>query len=185
MRTLALPLFGAALVACAQESPKPQPAPPAPAPTAHTATVAHIDKLAATADTVSADSMKSLVGRLAYEAEHRPPPSPHTPRAEDVLAALDRAGVRLADQKQYVAATARAAYCVGGQTSDGLSVAVCEYDSPTAAAAGRDHVTARFQVPGLERVIHVRGATTLALGHHRDVPLAATTQRAAAAFQSL
>lgn len=183
MRLLTLPLvLGVALAACGRESP---PAPAASVPAAHHATVAHLDQLAATADTVTADSMKSLVGRLAHEAEHRPAPTSGGPRAEDVLAALDRAGVHLDERKQYVAATARASYCVGGQTPDGLSIAVCEYESPAAAAAGRAHVTARFQVPGLERVIHVRGATTLALGHHQDVQLAEVTRRAATAFQDL
>jgi hypothetical protein len=180
MRMFTLPLvLGVALAACGRESP---PAPTQPAKTAHDTTVEKIDRLAATADSVSADSMKSLVGRLSYEAAHRPAA---TPRAEDVLAALERAGVRLDDHKQYVAATARAAYCVGGQTSDGLSVAVCEYESPAAATAGRAHITARFQIPDLERVIHQRGATTLALGHHRDLKLAATVQTAAAAFSAL
>ncbi len=181
MRMPTLPLvLGVALAACGRESP---PAASAPPPsTAHATTLQKIDRLAATADSVSADSMKSLVGRLSYEAAHRPADAP---RAEDVLAALERAGVRLDDHKQYVAATALASYCVGGQTATGLSVAVCEYESPAAATAGREHITARFQIPDLERVIHQRGATTLALGHHRDLKLASTVQTAAAAFSEL
>lgn len=189
MRTWLPIICGVALAACGRASPTPPPPPPptpspptAGLPAAHAATMAQLDRLAASSDPVAAESMRSIGGRLQYEASHRPA----TPlRAEAVLAALARAGVSLAEQKQYVAMTVQAAYCVGGQTADGLSVAVCEYPSPAAAAAGRAYVTARFQIPELARVIHVRGATTLALGHPTSTPLAATTRRAAAAFQTM
>jgi hypothetical protein len=141
-----------------------------------------LDTLAASSDRTSAESMKTIGGRLQYEAAHRPAASP---RAEDVLASLGAAGIQLAEQKQYVAMTVKAAYCVGGQTADGLSIAVCEYESPAAAVAGRAFVTERFRIPDLDRVIHVRGATTLALGHHVSLPLGETTRRAEQAFRTM
>ena len=182
MRTW-LPILGVALAACGRESTPPPKTQPQPAPTAaHAATMARLDKLATSSDQVSADSMKSVGGRLQYEATHRPTA---TPRVEDVLASLDAAGIELAEQKQYIAMTVKAAYCVGGQTKDGLSIAVCEYDSPSAAEAGRAFVSERFRIPDLDRVIHVRGATTLALGHHVSLPLGDAARRAEQAFRTM
>lgn len=178
-----LPILGVALAACGRESPPtPEIAPPATPPTAHAATMARLDKLAASSDPVSAESMKSVGGRLQYEATHRPA---DTLRAEDVLASLAKAGVELAEQKQYIAMTVKAQYCVGGQTADGLSVAVCEYESPEAAEQGRAFVSERFRIPDLDRVIHVRGATTLALGHHVSLPLGDRARRAEQAFRTM
>lgn len=186
MRTW-LPVLGVALAAACREPapPPPPPSAPAPTPTAHAATMARLDELAATSDRVSAESMKTVGGRLQYEATHRPTAAPGAPRAEDVLASLAAAGIELAEQKQYVAMTVKAAYCVGGQTAAGLSIAVCEYTSPAAAAAGRAFVEARFRVPDLTRVIHVRGATTLALGHHAGSALGDVARRAEQAFQTM
>lgn len=196
MRTW-LPVLGVALAACGRESsPPPQPhvqtqtqtQTPTPTPqqpaatTAHAATMARLDKLAESSDRLSAESMKTVGGRLQYEAAHRPAAAL---RAEDVLASLDAAGIKLAEQKQYIAMTVKAAYCVGGQTADGLSVAVCEYETPAAAEAGRVFVTERFRIPDLDRVIHVRGATTLALGHHVSLPLGDSARRAEQAFRTM
>lgn len=136
MRTW-LPILGVALAACGREStPPPQPQSRSAPTTAHAATMARLDKLASSSDQVSADSMKTVGGRLQYEATHRPAAAA-SPRVEDVLASLDAAGITLAEQKQYIAMTVKAAYCVGGQTRDGLSIAVCEYETPAAAEAGR------------------------------------------------
>ncbi len=192
MRTW-LPILGVALAAaCREPAPPPPPPPPTPAPapapaapTAHVSTMARLDQLAVTSDRVSAESMKTVAGRLQYEAAHRPTTVPGAPRAEDVLASLAAAGIELAEQKQYVAMTVKAAYCVGGQTATGLSVAVCEYDSPASAAAGRAFVEERFRIPELTRVIHVRGATTLALGHHAGSALGDVARRAEQAFRTM
>jgi hypothetical protein len=187
MRTW-LPILGVALAACGREStPAPAlqtpPAPSAPSPV-HAATMARLDTLAATSDRVSAESMKTVAGRLQYEATHRPA-ADASPRVEDVLASLAAAGITLAEQKQYIAMTVKAAYCVGGQTEAGLSIAVCEYETPAAAEAGRTFVTERFRIPDLDRAIHVRGATTLALGHHVSLPLGDVARRAEQAFRTM
>jgi hypothetical protein len=184
MRNLTTVIIAVAMAACGRESPKAAPTPSAAdTPPAHATTMARIDKIATAGDPLSPGALASLSNRLQYEATHRPPAA--APRAEDVLAALARSGIALAEQKQYVARTVRAAYCVGGQTADGLGVSVCEYASPADAAAGRTYVTDRFRIPDLERVIHVRGATTLALSHHSGASLDEATRRAADAFLTM
>lgn len=126
-------------------------------------------------------AMRTLAGRLAYEAAHRPD---GTATVEDVVAALGAAGVQLAEVKQYVALTAAARYCAGGRTADGLAIAVCEYESAAAAAAGRDHVEALYaRVPG--RQIAIRGATTLTTTVPDGADLAAQRARAEAAFAAM
>lgn len=126
--------------------------------------------------------MRTLSGRLAFEAAHRPT---GTARVEDVVATLGRAGVALTDTKQYLAATAGASYCAGGRTADGLAVAVCEYADAAAAAAGRAHVERQFAALAADRKIVVRGATTLTTTAPPGAPLAATRAAAEQAFQTL
>jgi len=101
-------------------------------------------------------SGSAVVAALADEAAHRPG---GTITVEQVTAALAQQAITF-DAKQYLAATARAAYCAGGRTADGISIAVCEYASPAAAEAGRAFVEQRFpNIPG--RRIVVRRATML------------------------
>ena len=78
-----LPLVGVALAACGRESPpttqQAQPAGPPP-PAAHTATMARLDQLAATSDSLSTDALANLGGRLAYPwRRHRQQQVPHRP----------------------------------------------------------------------------------------------------------
>lgn len=164
----------ASLTACkkterpARETAAPAPAAPAPAP--------------AVAETgPAAESMRTLAGRLQYEAEHRPT---GTTRADDVFVALAAAGLTVEDTKQYLGLTAAAAYCAGGRTTDGLAIAICEYPDAAAAAAGRDRVVARFPV-GAGRRITVRGATTLTTTAPDDTALAATRDKVEAVFTTM
>ncbi len=146
----------------------------APAATAATAA-------AVPAATQPSPEMRTLSGRLAFEAAHRPT---GTARVEDVVAALGRAGVALDEPKQYLAATAAASYCAGGHTADGLAVSVCEYADAAAATAGRAHVERRFAALAADRRIVVRGATTLTTTAPPGVA-AATRAAAEQAFQAL
>jgi hypothetical protein len=79
-----------------------------------------------------------------------------------VFAKLAAAGLAPDATKQVVAATARARYCASG-TRQAVSIAVCEYASPADAAAGRDHVRARFAALDPTRLIVITGATTITL----------------------
>jgi hypothetical protein len=89
--------------------------------------------------------------------------------------------VQLESTRQFLGATARARYCAGGRTVDGLSVAVCEYDSAAKAAEGLHHVETHF--PGVVgRRILGRGRFTLTLTTEQPVPSLALAE---AAFQTL
>jgi hypothetical protein len=103
------------------------------------------------------DVMSKIVVVLGEEAKQRPNPGPSV---EAVFAKLAAAGFTLEQTKQVVAATARARYCASGSV-DAVAVAVCEYPTPEAAAAGRDHVRAQFAQLEATRIIVVRGATTI------------------------
>ncbi len=149
---------------------------------AHVAAVETLDRLAET-DPAAASSMKSIAGRLQFEVEHRPA---GTIKAEAVFAALAKAGLPLTDgPRQYVGLVTGADYCVGGQTADGLGVAVCEYPSAEKAVAGKANVKMRFAQLNPVRDIVVRGATTLTLTARPDSPLASSKRTATEAFSTL
>ena len=83
----------------------------------------------------------ALRARLADEAHHRA--AVRLP-IEQVLDALERAQLRIAERKQFLGATLHAAYCLGGRTDEGLAVAVCEYADPAAAQAGKQFMDLEF-----------------------------------------
>ncbi|HVV84487.1 MAG TPA: hypothetical protein VHE35_15570 [Kofleriaceae bacterium] len=181
LATAALALAGS--TACHKSSAKAEAAAAASAASDHhAASVQKLDELA-TNDPAAADSMKTIAGRLEYEAGHRPS---GTIKAEAVFAALGKAGLPITDgPRQYVGVVAGADYCVGGQTADGLGVAVCEYDSPAKAEAGKAAVEKKFAALDSVRTIVVRGATTLTLTARPDAPLADSKHTATEAFNTL
>jgi hypothetical protein len=77
----------------------------------------------------------TLQDRLEAEKEQR---ATDTPKAEEVLAALEKAGLTLTDKKQHVASVYGAMYCLGAKSEGGIGYSVCEYASPEAAKSGRD-----------------------------------------------
>ena len=162
--------FTAALVACKRshrDAPAPAPTVAAAAPVADPA--------------AAAPEMRSLAGRLAYEAAHRPT---GTATVEQVLAAAATAGLSVAEPRQYLAMTAGAAYCAGGRTTDGVAVAVCEYPDAAAATRGRAHVERSFAaVAGRDIVVH--GATTVTTTAPAGVDGAATRRALGAALATL
>jgi hypothetical protein len=162
--------FTAALAACKRshrDAPAPTAAAIAPAPAPTTA--------------ATPPEMRSLAGRLAFEAAHRPT---GTATVEQVLAAAATAGLTVDEPRQYLALTAAAAYCAGGRTADGVAVAVCEYPDPAAAARGREHVERAFTaIAG--RDIVVRGATTITTTAPAGVDATATRRALATALATL
>ncbi len=85
-----------------------------------------------------------------------------TPRAEDVLAALAAAGIKVPATKQFLGATVGATYCFGGRAESGLGVSVCEYSDEDAAQKGRELSLTKFKdLPN--RTILVNKKTTLTL----------------------
>lgn len=171
---LALAVVSVTATGCKKkDQPAPAPAPVEPGPAAA--------KPEREPEPEGAAAMRTLAGRLSYEAAHRPN---GTAKVEDVLAALGAAGITVTEVKQYVAMTAAAGYCAGGRTGEGLGVAVCEYASPAAATAGREHVTKLFpNIPG--RQITIRGATSLTTTAPDGADLAALRAKAEQAFATM
>jgi hypothetical protein len=118
----------------------------------------------------------SIAARLHYEASHRPTGGP---RAENVLDAIDHAGLPLLARRQYLGVPIHAAYCAGGTTADGLAVSVCEYSSPAAAAQGKAYADRQFaSIADAHRA--VRGNALLTIVGDRPLAL-----RAAHVFETL
>ncbi len=132
----------AALAACGHRSEPAPAAPPAPPPSAHPG------------------GGGSLAERLAGEACARPPGAPHL---EDLVAALDRAGIPVARRRQVLGSTVGAAYCAAAVTARGLGLALCEFASADAAAAGlaRSHAEFDRLIPGRLLVVHGQGLLTI------------------------
>ena len=122
-----------------------------------------------------------LALRLAQEAEARPT---GTPRTEEVLAALQRAGLTLGEPQQYLASSSGARYCYGARSERGLRLSGCEYADVASARAARQRVLRALGSP--ERAVLLNRATTLQLQRPAGSPDAEAEAHAAAqAFQQL
>jgi hypothetical protein len=76
----------------------------------------------------------SLAGRLAQEAQSRPPIHPN---ADEILAAFAKAGGMVPTKNQGLGSTYNAKFCEGGTTEDGLvTISICEYADADSAKAG-------------------------------------------------
>jgi len=128
--------------------------------------------------------IRGLVGSLQGEAAKRPVIDV---TAEKVFDALAGAGVALQTKKQYLATTARARYCAGGKTRDGIAVAVCEYADATAAEEGKRTVEAAWgnATPNARRVIHRSTLLTITPPNANDANQVAVVDRAIGAFTRL
>lgn len=120
------------------------------------------DKAAAVlpAPSQTPEGKRTLSQRLRGESEVRPT---GTPRAEDVLAALATAGIQVKGVKQYLGSTVQASFCMGGQTTSRLAIAVCEYSDEQAAMRGRTYSLEKFRGIAPSRAILVNRKTTLTL----------------------
>jgi hypothetical protein len=102
----------------------------------------------------------SIAAQLQREASERPA----IPlRAEQVVAALESAGIPLDPPRQVLGLTVRARYCVSASGAAGLGVAICEYPDSAAAAAGRQYSIDRFGALQPNRRIEQKGSLTLTL----------------------
>jgi hypothetical protein len=103
--------------------------------------------------------------------------------AEAVFAAVTEAGIPLASTKQVLAATAQASYCALAVTDDSIAIAVCEYDSPAAATAGKQLMDTRYAklVPDAVRALNGSTLVTIANGARHPV----RRDRVLEAFRSL
>ena len=117
---------------------------------------------------------ETLMGLIGREAASRPNVKPD---ADDVFAAIDKAGVTMGDRKQSVGATYKAAYCTGGYTKDGaLAVSVCEYATAADATAGHDYAKTMF--PNLNtREVWTHKTNTLTVIQQQTDDAAKATQK--------
>lgn len=124
----------------------------------------------------------ALADRLSREAAQRPG---DTPKAEDVLAAVAKSGVPLAEEAQHLASPVGASFCVGARSPQNVAMSACEYADDAAAAAGRDMSRKAF-ASVLHRDIVVNKKTTLTI---LQAPFDARSQSAhdaaVAAFKKL
>jgi hypothetical protein len=125
----------------------------------------------------------TLAERLAEEAASR---SAAAPRAEEVAAALGRAGVSVRSFQQVLARTVRARFCMAGHTDAGLAVSVCEFADDAAAAGGADYSRRTFDRLVPNRRLERKGPTLLTLTRAATGPAVdGEVARAATAFASL
>jgi hypothetical protein len=76
----------------------------------------------------------SLAGRLAQEAQSRPPIHPN---ADEILAAFAKTGGVVPTKNQGLGSTYKAKFCEGGTTEDGLvTISICEYADGDSAKVG-------------------------------------------------
>ncbi len=156
------------LAACSRPTPLPEPA-AAPAP---------LSTPVATQPTPVRD-VRALVGKLGFEADHRPKAGV---TAEQLFDALDGAGVKLTSRTQYVGEIMKAAFCAGGRTSEGLVVAMCEYGNDREAAAGLAYMNSTFSFATATRQAHKAAVMTVVNQSHAHDDLVA---RAFTTFQTL
>jgi len=154
----------------------------APAGASTTATPAAANATAP-AGPAAASPGDSLFSRLGHEAAHRPGIKPG---ADDVYAALEKAGAPVPTRKQSLGTTYHAAYCTGGYTADtALAVDVCEYPDETAARAGYEYTRKLF--PGMtSRTVAANKATVLvAIEQKSDDATVALRKKVVSTYQAL
>jgi hypothetical protein len=149
----------------------PPPSSPAPA------------KVTASADPNAPSPGDSLFSRLGHEAANRPKIKPN---ADDVYAALEKAGSGVPTRKQSLATTYHAAYCTGGYTADAsLAVDVCEYADETSAKAAYDYSKSLF--PGMTtRTVASNKATVLVVIEQKsDAATVASRKKVVSLYQAM
>jgi hypothetical protein len=143
--------------------------------------LALLPALAGCQRSASAEAAPTLSVRLEREAAARPI---GTPRAEQVMEALQSAGLVLGEQRQYLAASTGARYCYAASSLRGLWLSVCEFEDAVSAAQGQGRVLGKRPPPG--RTVLVNRATTLLVQPTADSPGAQAEARVAAeAFRKL
>jgi len=84
---------------------------------------------------------RALFAQLEFERKNRPG---GTPRVEQVLDAVESAGLKLDGRRQFLGRTIGALFCAGGRTASGTGLAVCEFADETAAHNGREYSLRAF-----------------------------------------
>ena len=109
-----------------------------------------------------------------------------TPKAEDVYAAFEKAGLALSEKKQHVARVFGAQYCLGAKGAGDTAFSVCEYDSPENAATGRETSKKAFEVvPNRELVLNKKTILTVRQPPVKTAESEATSKKAREIFAKL
>ncbi len=152
-----LVLAGSPLGCVKKPPPEEQPAVPSPSAPVNSA------PLAAGPNSASPPFDPAAVGGLKLTLDRESASRPTgTPKAEQVFAALEKAGVKVDGIRQQLGATHGANYCSGGATAAGLGVNVCEYADAEAATAGRER-SLKLLAGIKNREIFVNKKTTLTM----------------------
>jgi hypothetical protein len=123
-----------------------------------------------------------LANLLLNESHTRPA---NTPKAEDVYAALGKAGMKIVDQKQHAATPFGAKFCLGAEVENQLSLSVCEFDSAAAAEGGRAMSLKAFKTV-LNRELLINKATMLTVREYSKTPeIDAVSKRVQQLFTAL
>jgi hypothetical protein len=124
----------------------------------------------------------NLAEQLQVESASRPKDAL---TAEAVLEALVKAEIPVGNTKQGIGRTVLANYCFGGSTARNTQVVICEYGSPEAAIAGREHSLKHFAAI-TNRTLTLNKRTVLTLvGAGESPETKAEMQKAAEVFSKL
>lgn len=176
-RPLPLLVLALSLAACSRSAPaEPTPAvaataapPPPPA--------------AAAADPASAKPDETLFGLLGVEAQSRPKIAPN---ADDVYAALEKAGYAIGERRQSLGRTYKAAYCTGAYTKDAsLAVDVCEYPDEASARAGLARARELFPSMANRMVFGRKGTLLTVINQKGDAAADARAKKIAAVYMAI
>ncbi len=102
-----------------------------------------------------------------FDIEKKSRPTGIKPNVEEVLGALESAGVHLAEKKQHLAAPFGARYCVGARVVPAGSddtlyhLSVCEFVSEDVAKMSRDYSDDTLSKSISDRSVYVNKQTTL------------------------
>ncbi|WP_394826537.1 hypothetical protein [Pendulispora albinea] len=125
-----------------------------------------------------------LGAKLEMEAQHRPPDAL---KAEDVYAALERAGFAVTEKRQHVASIFGADFCLGAKGPDDLAFSVCEFATDEAAKKARRASQERLSkvVPNRESFLRKKSMLTIRQPPTKTAASEAAAGKAAQIFAAL
>lgn len=100
----------------------------------------------------------TIGGRMQSEREDR---THEKPEVEDVLAAFEAAGLKVAELRQGVARTSKARFCMYGSSPSGHRVLVCEHKDVAEAEVGAKFAASQLVDP--RRVVEQRGRLSVTI----------------------
>jgi len=119
---------------------------------------------------------------LEKEAKARPT---GTPKAEDVLSAIEKQGVKLSGKNQALGSIIGAAFCMGADTESMVGVMVCEYADEAAAQKGAQLAKQIFSL-AMPMTVLLKQKTSLSISNLTETAATALeAKKISDAFSSL